>query len=209
MNQQVEIFPLFSTPVVKTKLEFTPDIHYLETLDYYTYGDGTGFGSKNENILLEDHFSDLRSQIENYLNVFLFDILSFTEGKIAHTRSWINLHKPGSYAPRHNHTNSCYSGVYYLDIPQDSGMIWFIKPNEIPTFASPTVLPTIGNYNIYNSNEFGFEVKNNDLILFPSHLTHKVDENKSKYDRYSLAFNYFIEGNLGGKTGRANLQVIQ
>lgn len=209
MSQSLEIFPLFSTPVIKTFIEFDVDFNYLDSLEYYTYGDGTGYGSVNENILMETYFSELRNQIENYLNVFLFEILKFTEGNISHTRSWINLHKPGCYAPRHNHTNSCYSGVYYFDVPQNSGMIWFIKPNEIPTFATPTVLPSLGSYNIYNSNEFGFETTKNDLILFPSHLTHKVDVNNSDKNRYSLAFNYFLEGKMGGKTGSANIKVLQ
>jgi uncharacterized protein (TIGR02466 family) len=209
MSQSIEVFPLFSTPVIKTSIEFDADINYLDSLEYYPYDGGSGYGSVNENILLEPHFDELRSQIENYLNVFLFEILKFNEGSIAHTRSWINLHKPKCYAPRHNHTNSCYSGVYYFDVPQNSGMIWFIKPNEIPTFASPTVLPTLELYNIYNSNEFGFETKKNDLLLFPSHLTHKVDANNSDKNRYSLAFNYFLEGRMGGKTGATTIKILQ
>lgn len=201
----METFPLFSTPVFKTKLQYTPDLNYLESMEYYSYNN-SGYSSANQNILLENVFADLRQQIEDSLNIFLFDILKFAQGKLLHTGSWINLHTPGDFAPKHNHTNSFYSGVFYLGVPKNSGRIWFCKPNELPTFVTSTISPDINDFNIYNSNEYGFEVETNDLLLFPSHLTHMVGENNSNYNRYSLAFNYFLQGQLGGATGQLNLR---
>lgn len=202
----MELYPLFATPVVKSKLNYTLDLNYLESLNYVLYGN-SGKRSLNENILLEEYFSDLKYQIEYALNVFLFDILNFTQGKIKHTGSWINLHAPGDYAPKHNHTNSFYSGVFYLDVPENSGKIWFIKSTTHCTYTTPTIDPTITEFNIQNSNEWGFDPESNDLLLFPSHLDHSVDVNESNSNRYSLAFNYFLHGTLGGDTGHLNLQV--
>lgn len=202
----MELYPLFSTPVVKCKLNHTLDLNYLESIDYILYGN-SGYRSLNENILLDYYFQDLKKQIEYALNAFLFDAMHFTQGKIIHTGSWINLHTPGDYAPKHNHTNSFYSGVFYLDVPKDSGKIWFSKSLSTSTYATSTISPDIKEFNVYNSNEFGFEVENNDLLLFPSHLIHEVDVNKSNSNRYSVAFNYFLHGILGGDTGHLNLQV--
>lgn len=202
----MELYPLFSTPVVKCKLNHTLDLNYLESLDYILYGN-SGYRSLSDNILLEEYFSDLKYQIETTLNRFLFEYLNFTQGQIVHTGSWINLHTPGDHAPKHNHTNSFYSGVFYLDVPKDSGKIWFVKPTAYSTYATPTIDPMITEFNIHNSNEWGFDPESNDLLLFPSHLDHSVDVNESNSNRYSLAFNYFLHGIIGGDTGNLNLQV--
>ena len=202
----MDLFPLFSSPVVRTKLKHSLDLDYIESLEYTEYGN-SGQKSVNENILLQECFHDLKYQIEYALNSFLFGNLNFSQGKIVHTGSWINLHRPGDYAPRHNHTNSFYSGVFYLQVPENSGRIWFVKPNSLPTYSTPTIDPEIKEFNIYNSNEWGFDLEANDLLLFPSHVDHLVEINKSNTNRYSLAFNYFLQGAIGGNTGILNLQV--
>ena len=35
------------------------------------------------------------------------------------------------------------------------------------------------------------------IMFFPSHLSHYVKVNKSKEDRYSMAFNYILRGEYG------------
>ena len=202
----MELFQLFSTPVIRTRLNYALDLDYLESLEYVEYSN-SGQRSLNENILLEECFRDLKYQIEYALNSFLFGNLNFAQGKIVHTGSWINLHRPGDYAPKHNHTNSFFSGVVYLHVPKDSGRIWFVKPNAIPTYATTAVYPEIKEFNINNSSEWGFDLEANDLLLFPSHVDHQVEINKSDSNRYSLAFNYFLQGTFGGETGNLNLQV--
>ena len=47
-----------------------------------------------------------------------------------------------------------------------------------------------------------FQVTAGKLMLFPSNLMHRVEENKSNRDRYSLAFNLFCKGRFGHKEGQ-------
>ena len=62
---------------------------------------------------------------------------------------------------------------------------------ELITF-SPKV------FNIWNSVTWFFPVNNNELILFPSWLQHKVEPNeKATTDRISISFNTFVKGPLG------------
>ena len=63
-------------------------------------------------------------------------------------------------------------------------------------------------HNALNCSHFIKETYNNLLVLFPSHLVHSTEKNNSDEDRYSLAFNYFVEGDLGNDTGRVNIKVI-
>ena len=50
-----------------------------------------------------------------------------------------------------------------------------------------------------------FEVNPGKLVLFPSNLMHRVEENKSNANRYSLAFNLYCRGNFGHKEGQLTL----
>ena len=199
-----ELIPLFSIPLFKTRIEshsISTDI--LESLEYRNYSDGTGQQSISTKILLSKPFNDLRNEIEKHLSTYVFGMLKIGQGQLAHVQSWINKHSPGDYAPKHHHVNSCYSGVYYLHVPTGSGSIIFSKsPSNMEQILAH---PTEGN--LWNSSVWDFPVRSGDLIIFPSHLTHAVPVNKSDDTRYSVAFNYFLEGVLGDNTGQINLRI--
>ena len=39
-----------------------------------------------------------------------------------------------------------------------------------------------------------------DLLVFPSHLMHSVDENTTGENRAALAFNYIVKGEISNNT---------
>jgi|TARA_B100001093_G_scaffold372521_1_gene357464 uncharacterized protein (TIGR02466 family) len=204
MPDPAELIPLFSTPVFKARIEthsITPD--HINELEYTVYPDGTGKQSKNTKVLLSEPFTQLKIDIDKYLNAFVFDTLKIGQGNLVHVQSWINMHDPGDHAPKHHHINSCYSGVYYIQTPYNSGGIVFTKsPSHMEQiFAHPS------EGNLWNSSEWEFPTKAGDLILFPSYLTHSVPKNESKEKRISVAFNYFLEGTLGDHTGQVTLRI--
>ena len=198
----MEVYPLFSNPILCDIIDYDSKSinEYLEEINYEQYEYKNGYSSLDQKILLHEKFSEVRFIIENYINCFLFEILKFKQGKIKHSCSWINLHKTGDYAQTHNHPNSFISGILYLKVPSDCGKIYFSHPEEIPSYRTSTISPSIGEFNIYNSKVWSFEPKKNMLLIFPSHLSHGTDKNLSNLNRYSLAFNYFLEGNFGGDT---------
>ena len=204
MPDPAELIPLFSTPVFKARIEthsITPD--HINELEYTVYPDGTGKQSKNTKVLLSEPFTQLKIDIDKYLNAFVFDTLKIGQGNLVHVQSWINMHDPGDHAPKHHHINSCYSGVYYIQTPYNSGGIVFTKsPSHMEQiFAHPS------EGNLWNSSEWEFPTKAGDLILFPSYLTHSVPKNESNEKRISVAFNYFLEGTLGDHTGQVKLRI--
>ncbi len=198
----MEIFPCFSTPICVETIDYKFNQSYLDSLKYCKYNNDTGFTTVNQTILLEKEFSSVRIQIEEKINDFFFNFLKFNQGKIKHSLSWINLHKPTNFAPPHCHTNSFYSGILYLKYPINSGKVIFHHPLEFPTYCTTTLKPLVSEFNIFNSKDWIIEPKDNMLIIFPSHLTHSTELNKSLDNRYSLAFNYFIEGEVGTTTGK-------
>ena len=55
-------------------------------------------------------------------------------------------------------------------------------------------------FNIWNSPTWFIPVNNNLLLLFPSWLSHTVEQNeKATTDRISISFNTFVKGTIGKK----------
>ena len=51
--------------------------------------------------------------------------------------------------------------------------------------------------NVYNSSTWEVAPTENRIILFPSDVPHKININKSKFTRISLAFNVIPKGEIG------------
>ena len=92
----------------------------------------------------------------------------------------------------HTHGGSNISGIYYLSVPGDSGKLLFNNPDKtiqnLTFFDGP-----FKSFNEYNSTQFEIIPKENLLVLFPSHIEHYVEPNKSDEPRISIAFNIKIE----------------
>lgn len=117
----------------------------------------------------------------------LFNITSF---KLKN--AWLNINYPGCYNRSHIHPESEISGVWWIKIPEKSGVIQFESPFEY------TQHRLINSYkeNVRTStnmfDNFYLQPVEGTIALFPSDLRHFVDTNKSKEDRISIAFNLDI-----------------
>ena len=87
---------------------------------------------------------------------------------------WFNIAMPGDATGWHDHkSDAILSGVYYLDVPKNSGHINFRKRLN----------------NLWN--EFYLRSETGKMILFDSKIQHSVTENQSNARRISLAFNMY------------------
>jgi hypothetical protein len=82
---------------------------------------------------------------------------------------WFNLMLPGHSTTLHTHDDGyeLISGVYYLEVAENSGDILMHTADEVLA-----ITPQAGQ-----------------LLLFPPDLPHAVEENRSARSRLSLAFN--------------------
>ena len=53
------------------------------------------------------------------------------------------------------------------------------------------------SFNIYNCKSWGFKPTTNDICLFPSVVLHSADANQSDEERWCIAFNVFVKGDIG------------
>lgn len=146
----------------------------------------------NASVLQNKTMSSIREFCENSLEEYFQAVYNPKyDIKLYITQSWVNFTKTGEYHHIHNHPNSFISGVLYLDVTENEDKIFFYKDS----IAAIKVIPK--EWNVHNAENCCFEVKNGDLILFPSSLKHMVQTTTTQKTRVSLSFNTFLRGQLG------------
>jgi uncharacterized protein (TIGR02466 family) len=102
------------------------------------------------------------------------------------TGMWAVVNSPGSSNRLHNHPFNYLSGVFYLQVPSDSGSLIFHDPRPQNEVLMPPKKP---DESIHVSSRVSWNPKPNDLIFFPSWLNHEVGKNNSNEERIVLSFN--------------------
>ena len=197
MNQnQRSILPLFATPVYINNVgNFQkPDMGSVE----FTSGAYSFLTSVDKCILDRQDFAVIRDVVLKEVGVYAHEILAVNAGvEFYITNSWINIHKRGHAAGAHIHHNSLISGVLYLQVNENSGDLVFHRDVLSLIPFPPTVDMDMDSFNIYNCKSWGHKPKTNDICLFPSVVSHSADPNQSDEDRWCLAFNTFVRGDIG------------
>lgn len=150
----------------------------------------TGVDNK---ILKYNEFKNLNNFVQEKIDFFVNSFIKPKyDFKCYITKSWLNFNNKGNFHQRHTHSNSFLSGVFYLNVG-DQGEITFLTPfNNLFNIENTET-------NHFNADYARIKVKNGDLLIFYSHLEHKVDINQSNETRVSLSFNTFIKGKLNNE----------
>lgn len=193
----LDVIPLFSSPLATSKVEVDACkiLEKLKTLEFeLTESVGVDVGTAGDifissslNVL--NYFPELKTEIMLKLNSYIKDVLMYKDIKFKITTSWGTKTSPGGYGQEHMHSNSWFSGVWY---PEDSSSITFVKRDR--------ALIDPGNpeeWNLFNSQEWQMTPSTNDLFIFDSTLSHRINKNISDSDRYSIAFNVLPQGKFG------------
>ena len=148
------------------------------------------------------HSSDHYMEEDNLLSSILLSSIDnyFASNKIFKEKmqycilnAWININSKGGSNALHDHPGASLSGVFWINAPKDSGNIVFRNPNS---FTEASTLDgyadhLTASFNKYQS--FYLEPKEGCMVLFPSHIQHRVRENRSNKDRISMSFNILIK----------------
>ena len=148
--------------------------------------------------LINDDFEIFdKPQFQLLGDIILKTFISFTKEhlKISNdfkvSSSWLTKTEPNHYSHYHRHNNCYYSGVFYIETNEDGGEIMFDNMTD-----ERFMLNKIED-NVYNTKNFTFKTKDKMIIFFPSDIHHKIAENKTNKDRYSIAFNFYPIGHIG------------
>jgi uncharacterized protein (TIGR02466 family) len=194
---------LFPVPIMFNKLdrEFTKT--ELDSVNKHCKSTYNNYGNKTSNnnyILNEPEFKDLHDIVLNHINKYV-EIIVKPKYEVTPyiTQSWLNYTKHGEYHHKHEHPNSYLSGVLYINANEEKDTIYFHQNTYQQIYVEPS------EFTVHNSQSWWFKVKTGGIVLFPSHLTHHVDNVTSDKTRISLSFNTFIKGTLGNNKSLTEL----
>jgi uncharacterized protein (TIGR02466 family) len=202
-----KITPLFAVPLYQTNIgKDDNDTDFIKSQEFVRMPADNGSYTVNKRILDSAELKNLRNKIQSHIDNFTYEILDCDDQLCFEIQnSWVNQHGKNDFAGLHRHSNSIISGIYYLEVYDQSGAIVFQKDKSYYNLWTDTI--EIGfNYqqhgdqdrlNVFNADAWGIYPQVGDLILFPSLLYHSVTENLSDDTRYSLAFNVFPKGVFG------------
>ena len=136
---------------------------------------------------------------EFYYHAKLFDFFDKCLLELKIVSCWANKSSKLEYHHYHLHPNSIVSAVFYLTT-HESGNTVFAIPD--PWYNINSVMAcSINNGASYGETLPQLSGKNKPvsgkLVLFPSHVKHKVLPLTSNENRYTISFNTFLSGVLG------------
>ena len=195
-----KVVPLFGIPMYMSECEVSsdekkifPDLKYKDNFD-------GAFKVSNDNQLHKHNHPVLRSlheKIQNHLDHFVHEVLEVRSTIYPSIlASWAVQVQPKGFSPSHLHYGNSLSGILYVDVPPDSGSITFHKEHTWCNLFHTSIEPPLEKQNQYTSNTFTVNPSAGTILLFPNHLKHNINTNKSQEYRYSIAFDVALQGDF-------------
>ena len=198
------VYPLFPTPVLQANKIYIPtkkELKFIHELERRP-NTGSNYSSLNGYALESKELVKMKQAMQGMLNSYTHELLKRKDHtKFMITQSWFNYNPPGSFHYRHWHSNSLFSGTYYLT--DNNSKIFFDKPQAI----TGGIEYEFKEINTMNCSDFGIEPLQYCALFFPSYLPHSVEPNQSKQERVSLSFNTFMRGSLGTDYRKTHLVI--
>jgi uncharacterized protein (TIGR02466 family) len=145
-------------------------------------------------VLDAPEMQSIRSFVEDHVNQYARKIISPDPNlEFYLTQSWLNYTQTGQSHHRHVHTNSLISGVLYVNAKKEVDGICFYRNSGVQISVSDQYV------NWYNAPSWCLSVSIGDVVLFPSNLSHGVEQTTGEHTRISLAFNAFVRGQIGSE----------
>jgi len=107
---------------------------------------------------------------------------------------WVNVNSRHAYNRHHTHPHALWSGVYYVQTPDNCGLLYFTDPRPQTQVLTPYYDVNRRHPNTWN--EVFYQPQAGRLIVFPAWLVHAVHPNLSTEDgeageRISVSFNFY------------------
>ncbi len=188
---------IFPTPIMRTSIgrHFTDEENgFFDKMRNAPHPNVSNTRSVDTHVLDAPEMRSLRSFVLDHVNQYARKIIS-ADPKVEFylTQSWLNYTQKGEAHHRHVHTNSLISGVLYVNAKKEVDGICFYRNSGAQLSVSDEYV------NWYNAPSWCLSVGVGDVVLFPSNLSHGVEQTTGEHTRISLAFNAFVRGQIGSE----------
>lgn len=181
------IHNIFSTPIYKTNISnYSKNeiINHIDNSVSGTFGDSDNI----EQIHNIDLFNHLNNAISKHTKEYLKSLTDY-EYNLYIQKSWGVRLKHNKIINDHQHLNAHISCVFYVSLPENcNNSLTFYNYTDLASRAIPIAF----NERRKESETFS-NLKNGDLLIFPSALYHGCTyPNESKENRYSISYDMCI-----------------
>ena len=206
MANPIHIHQLFPKIIARTQLNLS-DEHYKKLMDIYkntdfvtTKPDVKNEVSMSSSLDVLSNIDFLKDKILDVFETYKNNFLKLNNTRFKITTSWFTQSKETQTNSFHKHSNNDFSIVYYFG-NLNNVKITFEDFN--PGHNRELVPTEEFDYNVVSKT---FEMKNNDLIIFPSEVYHKIESFKGYDIRKSLALNLTAVNEFGFGDSKINVK---
>lgn len=181
---------LFNVPVLfkETKINTKPLFNYINKISKNSKIVNSNVGGTHSEFFDLGHpvLDDLKKEIIQNIDS-MFSECKFKSKNMFFQNMWAITNRYRDYNLSHNHPYGMFSGAFYVKAPANCGKIVFEHPAmNLMHFWHGLKRD---EFNQFNSPTWSFDVKEKDLLIFPSWLYHRVEPNLSKKERIVISFN--------------------
>lgn len=197
------IIDLFPTSIYMDSFELSPEDHAnLSQVKLSRNRDQCAWVSSHIHLL--DWYQSIEVKVRKHVEQYVYNDIGLSRGYNMQCHgAWLNRNDKGDYTEIHHHSNSLISGVYYLSVNDQQGRIQFYDDKD-GLFGRYFTVLNYSEPNNRNSHRANVECKNGTILLFPSRLKHSVAPNLLEEPRFSLAFDYTLEGIFDAMVNKVN-----
>ena len=199
---KAQVYALFPIPLYVANYEgdIKEVIEYFDKNEMQDTKAGYGMISNNSYILDNPICDELNKFFMECFKDFATNVMRYRYEDLQFAQSWLTYKAPKQFHKAHTHPNTLIAGVFYYDRQEDDAAICFSKEAKSfnRSYLEPSLLPDF-NSHPYSQEEIYFSPKQNNLIIFPSYVTHGVPPNQTNRMRKALGVNALTKGTLGDK----------
>jgi uncharacterized protein (TIGR02466 family) len=188
---------IFPTQVFRTQFENSQELQKIAVPKFqniekddtspvrYSANGYTSYGAYT-NILLEAEFIELKNFIDDAVKKCHQQ--TNLQGDVRLESSWFSIMRNNTYHEEHHHMPSVWSGVYYVQADNDHPGLTFVNRNAKLHWPRTGITQLTES----NSPEVTSPAQTGNVIIFPSHVLHKVHQQTTDKERHMISFNYGI-----------------
>ena len=196
----IEVYPLFPSLVFRKHCDGYENIktnlinllNELRRKHFYTENRSNVGGLQSGDIKDLEEFKFFIDFLESHINQIFSHIAIPLKWRYELDNVWVNINGENSYNITHTHPCSHLSGVFWVQTNEEDGDFNFWNPNQHAGYPMFNAIKEDIREQLHDNETITMKHKEGMLQLFPSHLPHYVNINKTKTDRISISFNLIL-----------------